>query len=172
MSVIKGKKAKSSTKGQSGSHGNKTPLLRFQNLVSTITITRSIQKKALLRRQNENGDLGKFEMSHSTSPDDDDRRPDTTTTEAATTRSDVLSRINMSDQFRFVTKPNRKFQVRNFCTDARTAFSTARKLCHNCLIIPRKRLAVYVGSSLKAFSIYLIPRIQEHRILEFEELSV
>ena len=114
MSVIKEKKAKPSTKGQSGSHGNKTPLSRFQNLVSTITITKSIRKKALLRRQIKNGDLGKFEMSHSTSPDDDDRRPDTTTTEAATTRSDVLSRINMSDQFRFVTKPNRKFQVRNF----------------------------------------------------------
>ena len=115
ISVIKEKKAKPSAKGQSGSHGNKTPLSRFQNLVSTITITKSIRKKALLRRQNKNGDLaGKFEMSHSTSPDDDDRRPDTTTTEAATTRSDVLSRINMSDQFRFVTKPNRKFQVRNF----------------------------------------------------------
>ena len=108
ISVIKEKKAKPSAKGQSGSHGNKTPLSRFQNLVSTITITKSIRKKALLRRQNKNGDLaGKFEMSHSTSPDDDDRRPDTTTT-------DVLSRINMSDQFRFVTKPNRKFQVRNF----------------------------------------------------------
>lgn len=123
MSVVKemeSKKAKTRTKGQaSGTDGKKTtkatPLLRFQNLVSTITMTRSLRNRAMVRRQNERGDVGEFAMSHATSPDDDDRRPNTTLTEAMTLRSDVLSRLNMSDQFRFITKPNRKFQEIKVC---------------------------------------------------------
>lgn len=88
------------------------PLQKFQNLVSTITMTRALRNRSQLRKQNTTGDLGEFQMSHATSPDDDDRRPDTTLTVPSTIRSDVLSRLNMSDHFRFTTRPNRKFQVR------------------------------------------------------------
>ena len=88
------------------------PLLKFQNLVSTITMTRALLNRSQLRKQNTSGDSGEFHMSHATSPDDDDRRPDTTLTNPSMIRSDVLSRLNMSDHFRFSTRPNRKFQVR------------------------------------------------------------
>ena len=87
------------------------PLQKFQNLVSTITMTRALRNRSQLRKQNTTEDLGEFHMSHATSPDDDDRRPDTTLTDPSTIRTDVLSRLNMSDHFRFTTRPNRKFQV-------------------------------------------------------------
>ncbi len=87
-------------------------MVKFQNLVSTITMTRALRNRNLMRKKNTSVDSGEFYMSHATSPDDDDRRPDTTMTDPSMIRSDVLSRLNMSDHFRFTTKPNRKFQVR------------------------------------------------------------
>ena len=88
------------------------PLKKFQNLVSTITIGRALRNRNLQRKQNGSQDSGEFSMSYATSPEDDDRRPDTTMTDPSTIRSDALSRLNMSDHFRFTTTPNRKFQVR------------------------------------------------------------
>lgn len=98
------------------------PLQKFQNLVSTITITRALRHRSQLRKQNTTGDLGEFYMSHATSPEDDDRRPDTTLTDPSTIRTDVLSRLNMSDHFRFTTRPNRKFQVRCIICSEKTIF--------------------------------------------------
>lgn len=113
LSVIK---ELESTRGKAGltlkpdeHSGNKTsksaPLQQFQKAVTTIT-SRSRRQK-----QNERENAGEFKMSHATAPDDHDRRPGTTVTDITTSRSDVLSRLNTSDQFRFVTEPNRKFQV-------------------------------------------------------------
>lgn len=90
------------------------PLRKFQNLVSTVTMTQALRKRAQFSMQRHNENSGEFLISHTTSPDDDDRRLDTTLTDPSTIRGDVLSRLNMSDRFRFTTSPNRKFQVR-FC---------------------------------------------------------
>ena len=89
----------------------KETVVNFQNLVSTITMTKALRNRRQMRKLNTSEDSGEFYVSHATSPDDDDRRPDTTMTDPSTIRSDVLSRLNMSDHFRFTTKPNRKFQV-------------------------------------------------------------
>lgn len=114
LSVIKEQESsndKAGSKIQNKRKGVSAPLLKFQNLVSTITMTRALINRSQMRKQNTREDSGEFYMSHATSPDDDDRRPDTTMTDPSTIRTDVLSRLNMSDHFRFTTRPNRKFQV-------------------------------------------------------------
>lgn len=106
------------------------PLLKFQNLVSTITMARSLalRNRNHLRKENTSEDSGKFFMSHATSPEDDDRRPETTMTDPTTIRSDALSRLNMSDNFRFITKPKRKFQVRETQTSTQASLKNLAKL--------------------------------------------
>jgi hypothetical protein len=99
------------TQSRSKLENRKETTVKFQNLVSTITMTKALRNRRQLRKLNTSEDSGEFYISHATSPEDDDRRPDTTMTDPSTIRSDVLSRLNMSDHFRFTTEPNRKFQV-------------------------------------------------------------